>query len=275
MADAIVLRDFSFQYNGTLKPSLSDISLSIEKNTCCAILGPTGAGKTTLLFALAGILGKHFSPSKASGSISILSSDYRPLPTNVLFPAVSMLMQEPSIQLSGFLETVEEELALSLRYLSLDEDEIEERVEGIMNRFHISHLAQRNAEELSGGELQRVLLASTLICEPQLILLDEPTSSLDYSSQEFLRNELRHRKRTSTILVADASIDLIVSIADTVVVLDEGRCNYFGSQQQFLACMQNFSDTLPVIDWLPIIRILETTTKETRVRRSIKQYLSL
>ncbi len=249
MAPSIAIKDLSFRYFETADPVFSGLNLDFLAGSCCAILGPTGSGKTTLLQLLSGIIGSQFQTSVASGSVTVGDTRYDPIPPRVLFPVAGYVMQDPSLQLSGVKETVREEIAFTLDNLNIAPEDQQQQLDDILATFRIQALAQRSPSRLSGGELQRVALASILVAAPTLLLLDEPATALDGHTQQILRSVLHSLKGNSTIILSDTSLEFSLGVADHFVIFDRGSVVFSGSRPELLNSLVQFEHLLPLEHW--------------------------
>ena len=256
MALDLEITHLSFRYPGRSTPALSEVSLLVPAGTCCAVLGPTGAGKSTLLAGIAGVLRSHEPQGQFSGAIRIGGERYQPAPDRVLFPVVGLCMQEPAVQISGLCDTVRDEIQLTLENLGTEPAELAPRVDEVLQALHITSLGKRNPATLSGGETQRVALATILVASPEVLLFDEPATSLDQESRSILAATIRRIARRSTVVLCDASLDLALSCADQVMVLDSGRIVFSGKRLEFLQSLPRFRDLLPTADWSETIATL-------------------
>ncbi len=211
----VAIENLEFSYSRS-KPVLRNISLDIPPGRLTALIGPNAAGKSTLLKCIAGI-------EKAHGNILFHSRNSGSVKSRDLYRHISYLPQDTSFkaQISVF-EAVLLGLLKNLT-LRVGDDELE-KVMKVLKLLNIDHLATRYINELSGGQKQLVSIAQALVNSPEVLLLDEPTSSLD------LRNELRIIEQISavtkdkgiTTLVAIHSLSLASRYADNVVVLKDG-----------------------------------------------------
>lgn len=167
--------DLSYSYPDGAA-ALRGISLEIEPGEVIALLGPSGSGKSTLLRALAGLV-PHFHGGRFAGRVEVGGRDTRSSRPAELAGIVASVFQDPEDQV--VMAIVRNEVAFGLENLGTAPTEIEPRVADALERVGVAHLAERRTAELSGGELQRACLASAFALEPQLLLLDEPTSQLD------------------------------------------------------------------------------------------------
>ncbi len=164
-----------FSYTGG--PSvLDDVTLEIAEGEHIALLGPSGCGKSTLLRALAGLV-PHFHGGRFEGRVVVAGLDTRETRPAQLAGVVASVFQDPEDQV--VMNNVANEIAFGLENIGVEPASIWPRVDEALASVGASHLADRATGELSGGELQRVSLASALALEPKLLLLDEPTSQLD------------------------------------------------------------------------------------------------
>lgn len=249
MADLITIRSFSLKYSATTPRVLSSISLEIPGRTCCAILGPTGAGKSSLLHCLAGTMRRHHPDSVSSGTIQVGDRLFEGLPPLVLFPAVGLALQDPHVQISGIRDTVFGEILFTLENAGPIPNNPEAVIVPLLQRLGIDHLADRKPTSLSGGETQRVALATILVARPPVLLLDEPTTAIDLAAQERLRGILRGMKQSTTIILTDTQLDFALGICDQIVVLDQGKVLFDGTPAALLRRLDEFGGLLPLESW--------------------------
>ena len=167
MSALIELRDLLIQRNG--RDALSIDLLDIKRGETLAVVGPNGAGKSTLLLALARLL------KPASGEIIFNGNPLSELDDLEYRRKISFVFQDPLL----LDMTVEQNISLGLKFRNTPKEEIHARVWKWIKHLGIESLAKRRAGQLSGGEAQRVSLARAFVLEPELLLLDEPFSSLD------------------------------------------------------------------------------------------------
>jgi cobalt/nickel transport system ATP-binding protein len=214
--------------------ALADLSLRIRRGQCVALLGANGSGKSTLLRLLDALYFPCQGELKAFGEVlseAALADDA----VNFAFRRrVGLVFQNPDVQL--FNPSVFDELAFGPLQLGWPSDEIRRRVDAILARLAIAHLKHRAPHRLSGGEKKRVALASVLIFEPEVLLLDEPTAALDPESQgEVVRFLIESRHAGRTMVTATHDLDIVEDIADFVYVLADGKVAGAGTPGQILA----------------------------------------
>jgi len=207
----------SFSYPGEHE-ALRDVTLELEPGEVVALLGPSGGGKSTLLRALAGLV-PHFHGGRFAGRVEVGGLDTRRVRPADLAGTVATLFQDPEDQ--AVFTRVAAEVQFGLENLGTPPPEIVPRAEEALAAVGALHLVERPVAELSGGELQRVCLASTLALRPRLLLLDEPTSQLDPAAAEaFL--ELLDRLPCAAVL-SEQRPERVLEAADRVLFLAGGR----------------------------------------------------
>ena len=227
-------KNVTYTYPLADEPSIRNVSLNIEEGKFYGIVGENGSGKTTLCAILRG-----FAPSFYQGDIQGEVLVYgKPIGEygGELATKIGYVFQNPFTQISGVKETVFEEVAYGLENFGVSVEEIVERVEAIMKLTHIDSLAEKNPLELSGGQMQRVALASVLVLEPDILIIDEPTSQLDPQGTESVFEIIKMMKdKKKTIILVEHKIDLIAEYADEVLVLRGGKLIAGGDKAQVLS----------------------------------------
>jgi len=249
MAARILIDRFSFRYGADLPSALTEVSLDVPAGSCCAVLGPTGAGKTTLLHALVGILGRHHLDAIQSGTLGIGERLFTQLPREIMFPEVGLVFQDPYVQLSGVRDTVRDEVLFTLENLGIPTEAAQGRIETLLHELGIDHLAPRRPSTLSGGETQRLALATMLVADPGILLLDEPTSALDAGATGRLHRIIKSLHGRTTVLITDTHLEFSLSLADQIAVLQGGKLLFSGEPVDFISRLAEFTDLLPVRGW--------------------------
>lgn len=193
--------------------SLNDISLDIKSGAYYFLMGPSGAGKTLILEVIAGL------QVPGSGRVLLKGSDITD--ARVEERNIGFVYQDYSLFPHY---NVGKNVAFGMKVKGKSPSDQEEKVQGLLKQFGISHLADRYPRTLSGGEKQRVALARALAIDPSVLLLDEPFAALDPVSREECMQGLRdlHRDQGLTILQVSHSRDEVYSLADEVALLDHG-----------------------------------------------------
>jgi len=213
---------------------LRNINLDIGRGGFIGIMGRNASGKTTLVKQFNGLL----KPTR--GKVRLEGVDTRKSTAADLSRRVGYVFQNPNDHL--FADSVEDEIAFSLRNRGAEENEITKAVEGMLNEFELTRYRKSYPRNLSGGEKQRVALASVLVAEPEVIVLDEPTRGMDYVLKKKLINYLDdYRRRGNTVIMVSHDVETIAECAERVVLLSEGRVVVEGSKREVLAKALLFS----------------------------------
>ncbi len=216
------IEHLAFSYPEAATAALTDVSLELGRGEVVLVLGRSGSGKSTLLRALAGLV-PHFHGGRFSGSVNVAGLDTRSTAPAALAGTVATLFQDPEDQV--VFERVSNEISFGPENLGLRPAQVTRRVASSLAAVGAEHLLDRSTRNLSGGELQRVCLASALALEPKLLLLDEPTSQLDpEGAAAFLELvEGLARECGMTVVLSEQRPALPLEICDRVLFLEQGR----------------------------------------------------
>jgi cobalt/nickel transport system ATP-binding protein len=223
--------DISFDYEGV--PALKDLSLLVEPGQQVALLGANGSGKSTLLR----ILDALYFPTTGCASFcgeALTRERLRQDEFAISFRRrVALVFQNPDAQL--FNPTVFDEVAYGPLQMRWPGAEVIERVNQVLDFMGIAHLKERPPYRLSGGEKKRVALASVLVLDPDVLLLDEPTSTLDPRSQSQFIDLIQSWKSTAkTVITATHQLDIVEDIAERVFILQAGTVVAAGTPSEIL-----------------------------------------
>ncbi len=228
---AFGLRDVSYSYNNVA--ALRGVSLQVRRGERIALLGANGSGKSTLLRLLSGLAFPDH------GEISFFGEPLTEakLQAEEFFfrfrQKVGVVFQNPDVQL--FNASVYDEVAFGPLQMRWSKPEVRRKVEDTLNTLGIFALKDRSPHRLSGGEKKRVALASVLVLDPEVLLLDEPSAALDPNSQSQMIEIVKSWKGSGkTIITATHNLDTLEDVADRCYILDDGRLVAEGEPIQIL-----------------------------------------
>ena len=228
------LKDVSYKYPLEDREILKNINLDIKKGEFWAVIGKNGSGKTTLCNVLRRFI-PDFYKGELKGKITLESKELKDYSAKEIVQKVGFVFQNPFTQISGVKETVFEEIAFGLENLALDAEYIRKRVEETLKLLRIEELRDKNPYELSGGQGQKVALASIIAMDPEIMVIDEPTSQLDPKGTEEIFEIIDIlKKEGKTIILVEHKLELIAEYAEKVMVLDEGEMILSGNTEDVL-----------------------------------------
>ena len=228
------LEDVSYKYPLEDREILKNINLDIKKGEFWAVIGKIGSGKTTLCNVLRRFI-PDFYKGELKGKITLEGKELKDYSAKEIVQKVGFVFQNPFTQISGVKETVFEEIAFGLENLALDAEYIRKRVEETLKLLHIEELRDKNPYELSGGQGQKVALASIIAMDPEIMVIDEPTSQLDPKGTEEIFEIIDIlKKEGKTIILVEHKLELIAEYAEKVMVLDEGEMILSGNTEDVL-----------------------------------------
>ena len=228
------LEDVSYKYPLEDREILKNINLDIKKGEFWAVIGKNGSGKTTLCNVLRRFV-PDFYKGELKGKITLESKELKDYSAKEIVQKVGFVFQNPFTQISGVKETVFEEIAFGLENLALDAEYIRKRVEETLKLLRIEELRDKNPYELSGGQGQKVALASIIAMDPEIMVIDEPTSQLDPKGTEEIFEIIDIlKKEGKTIILVEHKLELIAEYAEKVMVLDEGEMILSGNTEDVL-----------------------------------------
>ncbi|MCX8171343.1 MAG: ATP-binding cassette domain-containing protein [Candidatus Bathyarchaeota archaeon] len=218
----IEARNLSYTYPSADRPAFKNVNLKIERGEFILLTGPSGCGKTTLCRCFNGLI-PHFYGGKLEGEMIVAGLRTVEHPIYELAQHVGLVFQNPENQL--FALNVEKDVAFGLENLGYPRDEIRRRVDWALKVTGIYDLKDRPPFELSGGQKQRVAIASVLAMQPEVIVLDEPTSFLDPLGAKNIL-EVIHQLNEDldiTVILVEHRLDLAARFADRVIVMNDGE----------------------------------------------------
>ncbi|MFW9988845.1 MAG: energy-coupling factor ABC transporter ATP-binding protein [Candidatus Odinarchaeota archaeon] len=242
--------NFYYRYKGNEEYALNNINLYIEDNNNNFILlcGETGSGKTSLIRCMNGLI-PQFYAGFYKGKVFINGNDTVETSIANLSTDVGIVFQNPENQLISM--NVKNEIAFGLENLGVPPKEISRRINESASLTEIEHLLDKAPFELSGGEQQRVAIASILVLEPKMLILDEPTALLDPYMAKKIINLLQEIKvdKKITILISEHRLDLILPFTDQLILMKDGSVLEYDSCEKVVngITFQNLKLNKPVI----------------------------
>ena len=230
----IEIRDFSFRYREGREPAVRDVSLSIPDGCFVGVTGPAGSGKSTLTYAVNGII-PHCYPGDFYGAVTVDGLDTVEASLTDVSRLVGSVCQDIDSQMVN--AVVEDEILYGLENFAVPRDEILARVDEALSSMGIADLRDRTIDSLSGGQKQKVAVASVIALKPRVLVLDEPTAELDPASSVAVFELLARyaREHGTTVIVVEQKIALLSDYADLLVIVDDGAIRYAGAPDEVLA----------------------------------------
>lgn len=228
----IAVENLKYRYPHADALALDGLTFTVEKGEFIGIVGTNGAGKSTLSQALIGLVPQFYNGAYG-GRVLIDGLPAESTPISELCCKVGLVFQNPFNQLSGAKDNVYEEVAFGMQNLGVPRAEMHRRTENALKLLDIWQFRDRNPFDLSGGQMQRVAIASILVMEPDIIVLDEPTSQLDpQGSEEVFRTVDKLADSGITILMIEQKIEKIAAYCDRILLLHQGHQIAFDTPQK-------------------------------------------
>ena len=240
------IQNLSFSYPGAAAAALKEINLTIEPGEYVLLCGKSGCGKTTLLRHLKTVLTPH---GTRSGAVMLDGVPLERIGLREQTERIGFVMQNPDDQIVT--DKVWHELAFGLENLGCDQKTMRLRVAEMASFFGIQDWFHREVAELSGGQKQLLNLASVMAMQPEVLILDEPTSQLDPIAASDFLNTLKkiNRELGTTILITEHRTEDVFPAADRVIVMEEGRVTAVGEPRQ--VAEQLYRERSPMFSALP------------------------
>ncbi len=230
----IEISNLTFRYRESAEPTVRDISLSIPDGTFVGITGAAGSGKSTLTYAINGII-PHCYPGDFYGSVTVDGLDTCEVSLTDISRLVGSVCQDIDSQMVS--SVVEDEILYGLENFGVPKDEIEGRIQEALGAMDIADLRERSIAGLSGGQKQKVAVASVIALKPRVLVLDEPTAELDPASSVGVFRLLQSYARNfgTTVIVVEQKIALLSEFADQLLIVDDGSIVFQGTPPEVLA----------------------------------------
>ncbi|MFJ5717889.1 energy-coupling factor ABC transporter ATP-binding protein [Neobacillus sp. NPDC093127] len=222
MNETIVdIQNLRFKYMSSKELVLKGIDLQVKRGEFIGIIGPSGAGKTTLVSCIKGLI-PHTINGKIGGKIDVFNMDMKKHSPDQIAEKVGMVMQDPEGQIIGL--TVQEDLAFGPENFQWPVEKILEIIPENLKRVRLDGLAETETYSLSGGQKQRLSIAGALMTEPELLILDEPTSELDPIGREEVFATIKRLKEEKdiTVIVVEQTVEELIGMCDRIVVMKDG-----------------------------------------------------
>lgn len=233
----ITFSNVSLIYPNSTRTILEGLNLTIKEGELVLVIGPTGSGKSSLLRLINGLV-PHHTGGILAGDISVDGISTQVVKPGGLAHLIGIVGQNP---INGFVsDTVEEELAFAMEALNITPDVMRKRVEEVLDLLSLTKLRARSIATLSGGEQQRVAIASALVMHPKVLVLDEPTSALDPIAAEEVLSIL-HRlvhDLSLTVVIAEHKLERVIQFADRIVHINGAGETIIGSPKEILKTSQ-------------------------------------
>lgn len=228
------IENVNYKYPLEDKQALKNINIEIKKGEFWAVIGKNGSGKTTLCNILRRFV-PDFYKGELTGKITLEGKELKDYSQKEIVQKIGFVFQNPFTQISGVKNTVFEEIAYGLENLGIEREIIISEVEKILKLLEIERLRDKNPYNLSGGQKQRVALASIIAMNPDILVIDEPTSQLDPKGTEDIFKIINlMANEGKTIILVEHKLELIAEYAENILVLDEGEIILSGKASEVL-----------------------------------------
>ena len=228
------LENVNYKYPLEEKNTLQNINIEIKKGEFWAVIGKNGSGKTTFCNILRRFV-PDFYKGELTGKITLEGKELKDYSQKEIVQKIGFVFQNPFTQISGVKNTVFEEIAYGLENLGIERETIISEVEKILKLLEIEKLRDKNPYNLSGGQKQRVALASIIAMNPDILVIDEPTSQLDPKGTEDIFKIINlMANEGKTIILVEHKLELIAEYAENILVLDEGEIILSGKASEVL-----------------------------------------
>ncbi|MGV3464656.1 MAG: ABC transporter ATP-binding protein [Heyndrickxia sp.] len=224
-------KNITFNYPDQPRNALDRISFDVDQGEFIVLCGPSGSGKSTLLRLLKKEIAPH---GNLTGSLLLKNQPLSHFSSEQLAQTIGMVFQDPENQI--VMDQVMEELVFGLENIGMPTDEMRKKVAEMIHFFGLEHLLHKRTHELSGGQKQLLNLASVLLMEPQILLLDEPTSQLDpVAAKDFIGMVHRMNEEFGiTVIIAEHRLEELFALADRVIVLEHGKKIHEGPPRKII-----------------------------------------
>lgn len=259
----VSVQNLRYKYPTGTTFALDDISFEVDKGEVVGIVGPNNAGKSTLCEAFVGLV-PNFTKGSFGGKIVLDGLRIKDATPDQLVRKAGIVFQNPFTQVTAAKLTVYEEVAFGLENLGLPREQIFKQVDAALDLLGLNAFKDRNPFSLSGGQMQRMAIASIIAMQPEIMVFDEPTSQLDPQGTEEVFTAIRSlAKHGVTILIAEHKLEKIAAYCDRVLFLSKGKLIGFDTPEKIfnLSELQQHGLDFPV--FTQVCRSLTSTTDST------------
>ena len=264
----IKFSNVSLIYPNSTTTVIEDLTLEIAEGELVLVIGPTGSGKSSLLRLINGLV-PHHTGGILAGSIEVDGISTAHVKPGGLAHLIGIVGQNP---INGFVaDTVEEELVFGMEALNLSHETMRKRVEEVLDLMSLASLRNRTIATLSGGEQQRVAIASALVAHPKVLVLDEPTSALDPIAAEEVLSIL-HRlvhDLSLTVVIAEHKLERVIQFADRIVHINGAGTAVVGTPEQIL---MNSPIAPPIVELARTLGLKEIGVSVREMRRMTQEF---
>ena len=277
----ISLKNISYTYPLEKEATIKDFSFDFEAGKVYGIIGENQAGKTTLCNIMRGFIPGVYR-GQLSGEVKINGQTLNPERLCDLAATIGYSFQNPFTQISGVKETVFEEIAYGMENLGVAREQMIQKVNELLHLFKLEDIQAKNPFELSGGQKQRVALAVVVALDPEIIILDEPTSQLDpQSTEEIFEIIALLKKQGKTVVLVEHKVDLLAKYCDEILVIKDGKLALFGTTAEVFSNAEvlKYGGQLPQVALLYLTAqkrgLLATTSKVCLTVEECYEYLKM
>ncbi|MGG0644632.1 energy-coupling factor transporter ATPase [Sporosarcina gallistercoris] len=231
----IRVEHLTYKYPASRNFALKDVSFTVEQGEFIGIAGKNTAGKSTLCYALSGLI-PHFFKGTYGGNVFLDELEVYAHSVSEVTSKVGLVLENPFSQMTGAKFTVYDEIAFGLENLGVPRADMHRRIQECMHQLGIEELRDKNVFSLSGGQMQRVAIASVLAMRPDILVLDEPTSQLDpQGSEEVFKVVDQLSEQGITIIMVEQNIEKLAAYSDRIFLMHEGELIQTGTPAEIFS----------------------------------------
>ena len=244
----IIVKGLKYKYPLTEALALDDVSFEVEEGEFIGVIGKNSAGKSTLCQAIVGLV-PHFFKGAYGGKVVVDGLEVNNHEIADIALKVGMVFQNPFTQITGSKMSVYEEIAFGLENIGIPQSQMIERIDDVLRLLKIEHVKDHNPFDLSGGQMQRLAIASILAMRPEVMVLDEPTSQLDPAGSEEVFHSIQSLSEQGiTIIMAEHKMEKVAQYCNRILLLHDGKLIDFDSPDKIFSRedLEEFGVNAPV-----------------------------